>query len=284
MGHNYSLPTIKTLFGEASRCAYPGCPTPLVFRDRGAATVTAQIAHIRSEKTGGPRYDPSYPGEIDGAENLLLLCGEHHPPVDRHESLYSIGELEAWKTAQREGARVEGGTEISVDDARRFSGASAEERQTMTAIAKLVERMIRARQDGADLVLKTLDAWEQERRAQGGRMLAGVSEVDEQGNRSPASIDRFSLPRVQTDRWRDELRAALVPYQQRTSEAHEMLVEEIAVLEMFAGPLEVGGHILTQSASTLLKVPYENDIEEAVADLKRQVQRMWRIANGDDVD
>jgi hypothetical protein len=46
--------TIKTLFGEASSCAYPGCDERLIFRARGAVTVVAEIAHIRSEKRDGP--------------------------------------------------------------------------------------------------------------------------------------------------------------------------------------------------------------------------------------
>ena len=54
MGRNYTNPTIKTLFGEASTCAYPGCNEPLIFRDRGKATAIAEIAHIRSETPAGP--------------------------------------------------------------------------------------------------------------------------------------------------------------------------------------------------------------------------------------
>jgi hypothetical protein len=68
MGRNYTLPAIKTLFGEASRCAYPGCSEPLIFRDRGRATAIAEIAHIRSESPNGPRHDPDYDGDINGPE------------------------------------------------------------------------------------------------------------------------------------------------------------------------------------------------------------------------
>ena len=47
MPRNYTVLTIKTPFGEASTCAYPGCNEPLVFRDRGRTTVVAEIAHSR---------------------------------------------------------------------------------------------------------------------------------------------------------------------------------------------------------------------------------------------
>ncbi|MEU2131457.1 hypothetical protein [Streptomyces sp. NPDC018352] len=101
MGRSYSEKTIKLLFGSASRCAYPECAEPLVFKDRGRLTVVAQVAHIRSEKLNGPRHDPDYDEALlDSFENLLVLCGKHHLPVDQHESIYSVEELEDWKAIQ----------------------------------------------------------------------------------------------------------------------------------------------------------------------------------------
>ncbi|GHE54725.1 hypothetical protein GCM10018785_25180 [Streptomyces longispororuber] len=115
MGRSYTEKTIKLLFGTATHCAYPGCNSRLIFKDRELYTPTAQIAHIRSEKTNGPRYDASYPpASINGFENLLLLCGEHHPPVDRHESTYSVDELLEWKSQQsQQGERQVAGAELA---------------------------------------------------------------------------------------------------------------------------------------------------------------------------
>lgn len=115
MGRTYSEKTIKLLFGTAAHCAYPGCSSKLIFKDRELYTPTAQIAHIRSEKANGPRYDTNYPsGSINSFENLLLLCGEHHPPVDRHESTYSVEELLDWKEMQsRQGERLVAGAEFA---------------------------------------------------------------------------------------------------------------------------------------------------------------------------
>jgi hypothetical protein len=99
----YPLPVIKLLFATARTCAYPGCQVPLVFEDkeRGIRSVAVQIAHIRSAKTTGPRYDPDYPADkLNAEENLLLLCNKHHHPVDRNESEYTIEELLEWKKAQ----------------------------------------------------------------------------------------------------------------------------------------------------------------------------------------
>jgi hypothetical protein len=103
MARNYSLPTIKALFAQAMHCAYPGCTEPLVFEDpaRGVRSIAVQIAHIRSEKPNGPRYDAKYPkAMINNEENLLLLCGKHHTPVDQNESVFTTGELLEWKAAQ----------------------------------------------------------------------------------------------------------------------------------------------------------------------------------------
>jgi hypothetical protein len=101
MGHSYSVPTIKALFAEAADCAYPGCGQALILRHRGVVTAVAQIAHIRSERPDGPRFEPSFPVElIDHTDNLLLLCGSHHRAVDDSESAYPTIELLQWKADQ----------------------------------------------------------------------------------------------------------------------------------------------------------------------------------------
>ncbi len=74
---------IKTLFGRANRCAFPSCSQMLVYvDDRGVqhnSTPVGEVAHIRSAKLKGPRYDSSYPtDQLDQEPNLLVLCGTHH--------------------------------------------------------------------------------------------------------------------------------------------------------------------------------------------------------------
>ena len=103
MGHTYALPVIKLLFATARTCAYPGCAIPLIFidEDRDVCEVAVQIAHIRSPKPDGPRYDADFPPDrLNSDGNLLLLCGVHHHPVDRNGSKYTTGELLEWKKAQ----------------------------------------------------------------------------------------------------------------------------------------------------------------------------------------
>ncbi|WP_280478880.1 HNH endonuclease signature motif containing protein [Nocardia asiatica] len=92
---------IKKLFGRATRCAYPACHEELIFEDRGKLTPNVEIAHIRSKKPKGPRYDPAYPKLLlDTEENLLLLCRKHHTPVDHHTSVYQTDEVLEWKHQQ----------------------------------------------------------------------------------------------------------------------------------------------------------------------------------------
>ena len=94
---------VKLLFATARTCAYPGCAVPLVFIDQehGVREVAVQIAHIRSPKPGGPRHDPDFPAaKLNSEENLLLLCGVHHHPVDVNRSKYTTEELLGWKKEQ----------------------------------------------------------------------------------------------------------------------------------------------------------------------------------------
>ncbi len=77
-----------------------------MFDDRDCLTVNAEIAHIRSGAGKGPRHDPNYPKDkLNEEENLLLLCGIHHKPVDDHTSTYPVEELLEWKRVQVAGPR-----------------------------------------------------------------------------------------------------------------------------------------------------------------------------------
>lgn len=116
MARTYSLTTIKALFANATHCAYPGCEERLVFEDptRGVRSIAVQIAHIRSEKPDGPRYDAHFHRDLlNMEENLLLLCGKHHGVVDQNDSVFTTEELLEWKVAQVAQA---GGTVVTDHD------------------------------------------------------------------------------------------------------------------------------------------------------------------------
>ncbi|MFE4257510.1 HNH endonuclease signature motif containing protein [Streptomyces sp. NPDC056883] len=111
MSHFKPSPKLcKLLFGRASHCAYPECEELLIQEHRGKLSVTAQIAHIRAESIGGPRYDADFEG-VNSEENLLLLCPKHHGWIDDFEDDYPVDELLDWKRRQAAQGRSAGLTE-----------------------------------------------------------------------------------------------------------------------------------------------------------------------------
>ncbi|MCF6746561.1 hypothetical protein E9529_20235 [Blastococcus sp. KM273128] len=279
MARSYTQATIKELFGEASACAYPDCGEPLIFRDRGTATAVAEIAHIRSETPGGPRYDPSYGGNINGPDNLLLLCGKHHRPVDRHEQAYSIEELEAWKQAQR--ASAGSGTPVSDADIRSYRGLTAEERQSLMDIARRAQRLTascRAAQEGIDAVRAAAEQTRYQRAVSFGPMF----ERDEEGNETRVGYDRLQLSRVEQDEWNAKSRAVWEAHQPPALQALGALQEEVAVLRMFAGSLAGVGEAVGSAAAGVLGAVGDGEaLSAAAVDLSAAVSRLWQVANGE---
>lgn len=101
----YSDRTLKILFGTCNGfCAYPGCTNPIIAPETGVdgPAVSAQIAHIHSVTSKGPRPYPGVPLEsfINGFDNLLLLCGYHHGLIDDQENSFTVEQLREWKDRQ----------------------------------------------------------------------------------------------------------------------------------------------------------------------------------------
>ena len=95
--------SIKILWANAAgRCAFSDCGEKLCTSDVGDATshTIGEMAHIRGERPGSNRHDPSQtPAERDAYENLILLCPNHHTLIDRpeNEDRYSIEFLQVMK-------------------------------------------------------------------------------------------------------------------------------------------------------------------------------------------
>jgi hypothetical protein len=90
-------PEQRRLFARSGdRCAFPGCPRRLTADgsppDR--LVVLGEMAHIVAESPGGPRGDsPLTPQERNRAENLILLCNNHHQLVDSQPKTYTVERL-----------------------------------------------------------------------------------------------------------------------------------------------------------------------------------------------
>lgn len=286
VSRNYSLPTIKTLFGQASRCAYPDCLEPLIFEDKGVSTVVAQIAHIRSEKTNGARHDPTYTGGIDGDANLLLLCGKHHPPVDRHESIYPIAELLEWKRQQVSTAGA--GTPISTVEAQRFTGLSLEARQAMAELARLTSRVARA----CERARANLNLIESERRRalntmrnQFGPAYAinedGTPQLNPDGTKVNLT-ETMQMSPIEADKWRSRADASLQADLPAIRMALDKLDEEVNVLRMINLQLGAAANrVLLVAEGAAQVVGNQHVMEQSIANMHAAVHDMWLLANPD---
>jgi hypothetical protein len=98
---SYSQNTIKLLFGASgNQCACPECTNPIIAPGTpdSDAAVVAQICHIYAASDNGPRGKPGLTvAERNSPDNLILLCGHHHPLVDKQWQTYPADLLKAWK-------------------------------------------------------------------------------------------------------------------------------------------------------------------------------------------
>lgn len=78
----YSPQVLKRLWAlSQNECYYPDCPQPLAYPND--AVVVGEIAHIRAVSPSGPRHDPDLPeSEVNGFDNLIILCPTHHLMID----------------------------------------------------------------------------------------------------------------------------------------------------------------------------------------------------------
>jgi hypothetical protein len=98
----YTDKTLKILFGSSGgQCAYPGCTSSLIAAGTpdSDAAVLGYICHIYAAADDGPRGKPELTeAERNAPENLILMCGHHHPLVDKQWETYPAELLLAWKT------------------------------------------------------------------------------------------------------------------------------------------------------------------------------------------
>jgi len=276
---NYTIPTIKALFAEASACAFPGCTEPLIFHDRGRATVVAEIAHIRSEQPGGPRYDSTYPDDVDGPANLLLLCGKHHRPVDRHEALYTIEELKNWKAAQRVLAGA--GTAVTDSQVRSYTRLSADEQKIIMDVARLADQVVTACRT-AQAAVDALRQMQESARVKMAWNGGSVYEVDEDGRRYGPINDRIQLSHVEQEQWKAKERAAVEAEHPRIRQALSDLSGEVSVLRMISTPLGKHAALVSDAATrVLLAVGDSATLELAASELDGSTSQLWRVANGE---
>lgn len=239
----------------------------------------AEIAHIRSERPDGPRHDPTYAGDVNEPENLLLLCGRHHRPVDRHEAVYSIAELESWKAVQQDAAGR--GTPLTEADIRSYSRLSADEKKIMMDIARYADQVITACRVAQSAVDALREAQESKRQDLAWRS-GPVYEAHDNGTRVLIN-DRMQLPYVERQEWTRKERSAIAAEHPRIRQALSDLSGEVSVLRMMSAPLGGFAQQVEDAASRVLyAVGNSVETRQAADTVETLVSELWSVAHGED--
>jgi len=98
--------TLKLLWGDAANCC--AMCKRLLTEDSSIdrRTVLGEAAHIVARSLRGPRGTGPRPSDIDGYDNLILLCPDDHKVIDDRPAEYSIDWLQARKRAHCDWVRA----------------------------------------------------------------------------------------------------------------------------------------------------------------------------------
>ena len=88
---------LRLLYAHSgNRCAFPDCDVP-IFEDNGQ--LTGECCHIEAFSKNGPRYNENMSDEdINGYDNLILMCSRHHKIIDGDPISFSVDRLKEIKT------------------------------------------------------------------------------------------------------------------------------------------------------------------------------------------
>lgn len=97
--------TVKALYANAFRCAYPSCRRPLykVDPETGERSLNSNVAHICARSEGGERWDENMTEQENrSSSNLLILCLEHAWEIDQpnRAAAFPPELLKTWKQEQ----------------------------------------------------------------------------------------------------------------------------------------------------------------------------------------
>lgn len=98
--HEYPNDTETALLTLSKEtCYFPRCSHSVIRFVDDEPVVDIEMAHIREDEFGSPRYDATFDCSSSRLfANLLLVCTAHHTWVDKlHRERYSVEMLEGWK-------------------------------------------------------------------------------------------------------------------------------------------------------------------------------------------
>ena len=80
----------------------PDCRRELSFNE-GAGIILGEMAHIRAEKPGELRWDPTLTTtQRNSYSNLMLLCPTHHTEIDQNPAKWTVERLLQIKSEHEE--------------------------------------------------------------------------------------------------------------------------------------------------------------------------------------
>lgn len=85
---------------SGSRCAFPDCRCKLYENatEDDPDVLLGEMAHIVGQGEDGPRSKKAIPGgQVDGYQNLILLCTKHHTLIDRQVNKFTVERLVQFK-------------------------------------------------------------------------------------------------------------------------------------------------------------------------------------------
>jgi hypothetical protein len=168
--------TRKLLWGRSGdRCAM--CRKPLSRDPEHASDRVALVGeecHIVGRSPDGPRGGEHRVGDIDGYENLVLLCASDHAAADGHEASWTVERLretkaahERWVAARLSEQRVQpemswqmpGTRRTDIESIRSGSRLMGLYERALSASVRLPERLERAPRELAGALFRTAQEW-----------------------------------------------------------------------------------------------------------------------------
>ena len=144
---NYSTTTIRILFGQCgNQCAEPNCTK--IQSSRQARRSRMKLSSGRfvistQSRTKARAANRTCRRRKNAPANLILLCGAHHPLVDKQHATYPASMLTAWKREHE--SKFSRGTAEAIRREADIQKHSFLERMSDREIDQAVDRLRQAR-------------------------------------------------------------------------------------------------------------------------------------------
>lgn len=144
---SYSRKTLSLIWGlSGNQCAFPDCTNQLIVEGTAVSdpAIIGHICHIYAFSENGPRGRKGLTTEEkNSAPNLILMCGHHHPRIDKQYKDFPADTLIEWKRAHE--ARMQSGTAEAIKREADIEKHAFVQQMSDEEIGKALDRLRRAR-------------------------------------------------------------------------------------------------------------------------------------------